>query len=148
MNVLCECQLSVKQVMIYVYECLMYVCVVLWTRLWNKWTVCFVLMMCEAKMWEKRNPEKLIRGGYITVSATGRSISVAVILPYTPWIKSYPWRLEALSRHGYSYPWRLIFGTATNKWHSRGGSVTQSAMDRSEERRVGKECRSRWSPYH
>ena len=21
-------------------------------------------------------------------------------------------------------------------------------MDRSEERRVGKECRSRWSPYH
>ena len=25
-------------------------------------------------------------------------------------------------------------------------NVTQ--MDRSEERRVGKECRSRWSPYH
>jgi len=24
----------------------------------------------------------------------------------------------------------------------------QSANDRSEERRVGKECRSRWSPYH
>ena len=23
-----------------------------------------------------------------------------------------------------------------------------AAMDRSEERRVGKECRSRWSPYH
>ena len=22
------------------------------------------------------------------------------------------------------------------------------AIDRSEERRVGKECRSRWSPYH
>ena len=28
----------------------------------------------------------------------------------------------------------------------RGGSL--SAADRSEERRVGKECRSRWSPYH
>src|SRR5258707_7992519 len=26
-----------------------------------------------------------------------------------------------------------------------GGAL---AMDRSEERRVGKECRSRWSPYH
>ena len=26
--------------------------------------------------------------------------------------------------------------------------VTTSAKDRSEERRVGKECRSRWSPYH
>ena len=25
---------------------------------------------------------------------------------------------------------------------------TESEMERSEERRVGKECRSRWSPYH
>src|SRR5438132_13868819 len=66
--------------------------------------------MCEAKTWGKMYPEKLIRGGYITVSATGKSISVAVILPYTPRIKSYPWRLEALSRHGYEYPWRLILG--------------------------------------
>ena len=28
------------------------------------------------------------------------------------------------------------------------GSVVQIDYDRSEERRVGKECRSRWSPYH
>ena len=28
------------------------------------------------------------------------------------------------------------------------GEPTQSVADRSEERRVGKECRSRWSPYH
>jgi len=30
------------------------------------------------------------------------------------------------------------------------GSVTGGCLgsDRSEERRVGKECRSRWSPYH
>src|SRR3712207_8161437 len=28
------------------------------------------------------------------------------------------------------------------------GSETLSAAGRSEERRVGKECRSRWSPYH
>ena len=27
-------------------------------------------------------------------------------------------------------------------------SETRSAAARSEERRVGKECRSRWSPYH
>ena len=26
--------------------------------------------------------------------------------------------------------------------------VDESARSRSEERRVGKECRSRWSPYH
>src|SRR2546430_15125244 len=29
-----------------------------------------------------------------------------------------------------------------------GGSLAGSAALRSEERRVGKECRSRWSPYH
>ena len=29
-----------------------------------------------------------------------------------------------------------------------GGNVVTKLSDRSEERRVGKECRSRWSPYH
>ena len=28
------------------------------------------------------------------------------------------------------------------------GSILGTVTDRSEERRVGKECRSRWSPYH
>src|ERR1039457_1914771 len=30
----------------------------------------------------------------------------------------------------------------------KGPSRTRCYLDRSEERRVGKECRSRWSPYH
>src|SRR3989441_13180648 len=30
----------------------------------------------------------------------------------------------------------------------RGRRVTEAKAVRSEERRVGKECRSRWSPYH
>jgi len=29
-----------------------------------------------------------------------------------------------------------------------GADVVQVGEERSEERRVGKECRSRWSPYH
>ena len=29
-----------------------------------------------------------------------------------------------------------------------GGAAVTLATTRSEERRVGKECRSRWSPYH
>ena len=29
-----------------------------------------------------------------------------------------------------------------------GESISRSMSSRSEERRVGKECRSRWSPYH
>ena len=31
---------------------------------------------------------------------------------------------------------------------SRNGVSMLGISDRSEERRVGKECRSRWSPYH
>src|SRR2546422_3626587 len=34
----------------------------------------------------------------------------------------------------------------SNGW--RHVNTTTAAKDRSEERRVGKECRSRWSPYH
>src|SRR2546425_133231 len=40
------------------------------------------------------------------------------------------------------------------RWHEHGHDVESQARpydateDRSEERRVGKECRSRWSPYH
>ena len=30
----------------------------------------------------------------------------------------------------------------------RGITITSKNVSRSEERRVGKECRSRWSPYH
>ena len=33
------------------------------------------------------------------------------------------------------------------EWHRFKGAQT-GAVERSEERRVGKECRSRWSPYH
>src|SRR5256885_2725182 len=33
-------------------------------------------------------------------------------------------------------------------WNARNQDLPRSASKRSEERRVGKECRSRWSPYH
>ena len=46
-------------------------------------------------------------------------------------------------------------GTAGGAGHSREiakrlttGRLISLDQDRSEERRVGKECRSRWSPYH
>ena len=35
-----------------------------------------------------------------------------------------------------------------DKLHEMGIKVSLWTVDRSEERRVGKECRSRWSPYH
>src|SRR2546428_3378966 len=43
-------------------------------------------------------------------------------------------------------------GFAVQLWRSGTnvelGRVAQAIQSRSEERRVGKECRSRWSPYH
>ena len=39
----------------------------------------------------------------------------------------------------------LIFG---EKGTGKSSAVRSISDDRSEERRVGKECRSRWSPYH
>ena len=38
----------------------------------------------------------------------------------------------------------ILFVTRCNSW----GGFTAESERRSEERRVGKECRSRWSPYH
>ena len=40
------------------------------------------------------------------------------------------------------------FGVAAGAFGKNGGSNSAGGGMRSEERRVGKECRSRWSPYH
>ena len=52
----------------------------------------------------------------------------------------------------------LIYDEVNNLWYSNDDRYTAlvdimkqdvtASADRSEERRVGKECRSRWSPYH
>ena len=42
----------------------------------------------------------------------------------------------------------LVTGKTIDKSRSLWDQVIATPEDRSEERRVGKECRSRWSPYH
>ena len=51
----------------------------------------------------------------------------------------------------------LVFGISRVLYHEpdreaqaveRESEETELFVERSEERRVGKECRSRWSPYH
>ena len=40
-------------------------------------------------------------------------------------------------------------GKSAKNWYvPKAGDVIEIISSRSEERRVGKECRSRWSPYH
>ena len=51
-------------------------------------------------------------------------------------------------------PARIVFEAFTKAellkrwWVPKSMGMTLLSCERSEERRVGKECRSRWSPYH
>ena len=49
--------------------------------------------------------------------------------------------LPDYKQSGWTSEWR-------NKYGSQLNDVKTIEIQRSEERRVGKECRSRWSPYH
>ena len=41
-----------------------------------------------------------------------------------------------------------VFSLIGEKWMLITAGTAERCNTRSEERRVGKECRSRWSPYH
>ena len=57
-------------------------------------------------------------------------------------------RIDAhLSQHGLSLKAGLG-GQAINRIERKETTSIHPLRARSEERRVGKECRSRWSPYH
>ena len=43
---------------------------------------------------------------------------------------------------------QMAYSITDMAWVGRLGSEAVAAIGRSEERRGGKECRSRWSPYH
>ena len=44
--------------------------------------------------------------------------------------------------------WGIDIELEKNNWAFYDPTYSFCVKDRSEERRVGKECRSRWSPYH
>src|SRR3712207_7854033 len=44
--------------------------------------------------------------------------------------------------------WVVVLTIAFVNWTYIGRIIRGQVLSRSEERRVGKECRSRWSPYH
>ena len=48
----------------------------------------------------------------------------------------------------YFYPKDMTSGCTAQACNLRDNYAELRAHGRSEERRVGKECRSRWSPYH
>ena len=55
-----------------------------------------------------------------------------------------------LGLSGYAWAQRKDCGELKGEIEAKikANGVEKFTLDRSEERRVGKECRSRWSPYH
>ena len=91
---------------------------------WDKLNRCF-------GVWRSREAE---RGG------DGRGVRLRRIdIVITVWVE----RAFAL----YAWTGSRMFNRATRLLANEHG-LSLSAHCRSEERRVGKECRSRWSPYH
>src|SRR5437016_289298 len=77
---------------------------------------------------------------------------VQPITKYT-WLARRPDMIPETVRRGFKAAWTPPHGPAYISWHSdyndervRTEIIAQELIDRSEERRVGKECRSRWSP--
>ena len=88
----------------------------------------------------------------------------AVVLAWQWWrSRRHPGRLMATGPVGHTVNLAVVLVLYLTWWYAPGLSVTSDAAllfygtsmllaaargRRSEERRVGKECRSRWSPYH
>ena len=75
-----------------------------------------------------------------------QSAGIVALAHQSPWALatsfaiSFWWVAGVRDSVDYRVPWgRCVYGF---------GGAAGVGVDRSEERRVGKECRSRWSPYH
>ena len=73
--------------------------------------------------------------GLLFIAVCGRLIAVASLVAE-----------HGLQAHGLQQLWCTGSVVVAHRLQSAGSVVV--AHGRSEERRVGKECRSRWSPYH
>ena len=69
-------------------------------------------------------------------------------MPGVPSCASIPAAPGSHCSLGFLFPWRVDVKEFTGKPRLIMKSQNEVAERRSEERRVGKECRSRWSPYH
>src|SRR3989441_13138848 len=95
----------------------------------------------------------LALSGFVTLMGALTYGELAAMFPNAAW--QYAYLREGISPlFGYLYGWTLfvVIQTGTRAAvavaFARFTSVLVPGLTRSEERRVGKECRSRWSPYH
>jgi len=98
---------------------------------------------------------KPIKTLVITFCATAIGVSYAGETPIASDIPVFQEEAKAAGlNHKYTGPWEYFVGGGAAGFDCNGDRFPDLAIAggsseaRSEERRVGKECRSRWSPYH
>jgi len=104
--------------------------------------------------------QKLIGFGALTLVRTTSGVRApgAVSAGTNPTTTNYACKgRQGVKRSSYWQFWQNAQTSSTSRASFLGftilgatlpAGITPRAGDRSEERRVGKECRSRWSPYH
>ena len=76
-----------------------------------------------------------------------RDVDVHVVMTEAATRFVSPMTFEALSHHAV-FTDQFALGEQSDIRHISLADAADLLLVRSEERRVGKECRSRWSPYH
>src|SRR6202030_4849179 len=111
----------------------------------------FIILFCSIRrdgksIGQMAREEVSKRGGFIAQLAVLAIMVIllgVVALVVVNALKSSPWATFTLAM---TIPIALLLGLYLR--FVRPGRVLEGSLMRSEERRVGKECRSRWSPYH
>src|SRR2546430_10563332 len=87
--------------------------------------------------------------GIRDLTVTGVQTCALPIWRYATGSATYlAWNRVSFANVIYHAKSNLLFSVEYRHTQTRLVSGTYNSNDRSEERRVGKECRSRWSPYH
>src|SRR5574337_1507122 len=89
-------------------------------------------------------------GAFVLLTVAGFLLGLLLLTADTPRVWLVPGAIAAMALAGYVISRTIGLPEITDdigNWTEPLGLVAIGA-ERSEERRVGKECRSRWSPYH
>src|SRR2546426_1148525 len=107
------------------------------------------ICLCVSAAQGGKNPQQPSREGTSLMQEAARLIAngnlAAAEVSYNTILQSDPDNTQARLARGHVRAWQHKYDKA------REDFLTVLRLDpnnRSEERRVGKECRSRWSPYH
>jgi len=101
-----------------------------------------------------RSPEVMNRaramGDYLRFKSVlpPRLSEFAILITARQWTQNYEWDTHSRIALQAGLPQAVVDALAEGRRPDRMAEDEDILYSRSEERRVGKECRSRWSPYH